>query len=229
MNMSTIELLPYCVSGKSAQLVISEEYSYGLTQKFCMTLSGLVIEHSIQDIHLIINSAGGMSACLEVMLEQLSEFRMQYGTKFTTTALGNAASAAAFTLAFGDLGKRQVLLTSGIHFHLARIKLQGTITARNAYHINQTIQQLDNKIIEQLVEHIAPLFYSSGNHWRFPIKEVVEENFKKFSEEIKSECFYEFKKSLRIRLMEIFEVDLPMHFDTAIAFGLTDRKINFIK
>lgn len=115
------------------------------------------VEYYCHDlIEIEIDSPGGDAQALRALSTEMQWLR-QHGCVIRTTAMIQACSAGALTLAMGDVGMRTVQPYTQLLFHNARATPQGgaALTANNAFAAAAHLQRLDIQVVAMLVSHLT--------------------------------------------------------------------------
>lgn len=117
----------------------------------------VALEYYMHDhIEIEINSPGGDANALKALAAEMRWLR-SHNCVIGTTAMIEAGSAAALTLALGDVGLRSVQQYTNLLFHHARVMQQGehAMTAIHANAAASQLQRLDVQVIDMVVGHLA--------------------------------------------------------------------------
>jgi ATP-dependent protease ClpP protease subunit len=138
-------------------------------------------EYFYQDISIVfLNNLGGEATGLAVIQNTLSELRSA-SVRVKTRGVGTVASAAAVALSLGTLGSRDVLPGTHVLFHFARVDGAAGVTNQLARQLSKRLESHDERLLQDLVEHIAPLTKFSTEDpgmpiYCWPLTSVVDGN-----------------------------------------------------
>ena len=106
-------------------------------------------------VELELQSPGGDAQAIKALVSEMQSLR-NAACAVATTALMEAASAAAVALAMGDVGLRVAQPYSVLLFHDARISLSAehAMTATDANAAARQLESLNQAIIDMLIQHI---------------------------------------------------------------------------
>lgn len=107
-------------------------------------------------VEIEIDSPGGEAGALRALSIEMQWLRTK-GCTIQTTAMMQACSAAALTLAMGTVGKRTVQPYTHLLFHNARAtpQVERPMTAIHAIAAAGELQRLDAQVVDMVVEHLA--------------------------------------------------------------------------
>jgi EAL domain-containing protein (putative c-di-GMP-specific phosphodiesterase class I) len=172
-------------------------------------------EADLKEIEICLNSPGGEYSALVHYVWHLESWRRK-GIVVKTTGLVNVASAAAMMLSLGDLGHRRVYPHTELVYHFARLGEVHHLTASKAKYLQESLQKVDDKMLEQLVKHLVPQVRGQC----FP-RQDSQVNRTRFKAKLcKTET--EAKQKIRSDLERLFNLDRPIHAEQAYAFYLVD-------
>jgi ATP-dependent protease ClpP protease subunit len=107
-------------------------------------------------IEIEIDSPGGDAHALKALSTEM-QWLQRHGCVIQTTAMLQACSAGALTLAMGTVGMRTIQPYTNLLFHNARVTPQGerAMTAANALAAASHLQRLDGQVVELFVNHLT--------------------------------------------------------------------------
>ena len=117
----------------------------------------IAVEYYRHDlIEIEIDSPGGDASALRALTIEM-EWLRAHGCAIRSTAMMQACSAAALTLAMGTVGMRTMQPYTHLLFHNARATPQGErpMTAIHAIAAAGELQRLDAEVVDMVVVHLA--------------------------------------------------------------------------
>lgn len=189
-----------------------------------------VRDYFYRDISIVyLNNLGGEATGLAVIQSTLSALSSE-GVRVKSRGVGTVASAAAIALSLGTLGCRDVLNGTILLYHFAQVGGTSAVTNQLARQLSKRLESLDDRLLHDLVEHIAPLTrqFATGNAgvpmYRWPLTTAVDGNLpridlsqREFTDQ--TDC----KQYMSDVLHMIFEADTVIETGTAVALGLIDH------
>ena len=163
-------------------------------------------------IDLLIDSPGGELQALDTLLAELNRWRNERDIAVRTRVIGEAASAAAFLLALGDVGRRVATPGSRILFHEPRAIVRGDGVAQwtrvDFTRVGALIESASERLLAALVRHVwvsagksAPLSLGLPGEKRRRIS--TEDSLRRVYERLlRAEVWLEPEEALGLRLVD---------------------------
>ena len=179
------------------------------------------VEQSIEyqkttQVEISLNSPGGEYSALVHFVWYLQNWR-QRGVAVHTRGMVQVASAATLMLSLGDLGHRRVYPHTELVYHFARLGKVSHVTASLARYLEENLDEVDNKMLDQLVEHIMPLVKGG----QFPRQDMQIHKTRFKAKACPSEK--EARTKIRNDLERLFHLDRPISAEQAYQFYLVDE------
>lgn len=148
-----MELTPLTVSCAEAEgiIEINSEITQGLAIAIEAGFQSLFGYYKYSNVKMKINSPGGLILGLVHILQCMQVWR-NAGRTISTETTFMAASAGAILLAYGT--GRTVQRHSSILFHHSRVGSSTNLTSGQAVYLAEALQQRDEGIVGQLVQHL---------------------------------------------------------------------------
>lgn len=169
-------------------------------------------------IEVCLNSPGGEYSALVHYDWHLNLWRKK-GVVIKTKGMVTVASAAAMMLSLGDLGERRVYPHTELIYHFARLGEVHHLTANKAKYLQESLQEVDSKMLNQLIDHLTPLVV--GNKFPQVDKQIQKTRFSAKLCRTEKEA----KTKIRSDLERLFNLDRPIQAEDALAFYLVDEVI----
>lgn len=139
----------------SARLTMSGPLTQAMVLDMRRQFRTAVDYYRHDQIEIEVNSPGGDARALRALAIEMQWLR-SHGCSIATTAMMEACSAAALTLAMGNVGMRTAQPYSTLLFHNARATQQGerAMTAIHANAAARQLQHLDAQVVDMVVSHL---------------------------------------------------------------------------
>lgn len=130
--------------------------------------------YKYDQVEIEIESSGGRVDSMHSMLGRIARWRRD-GGKIHTHALVTCASAAASLLSLGELGGRTASPSTMLLYHFSRVLTSSAaITSERARDLTRRLDREDERMLEQLLDHVMGTDEGAAAAWLQRALERIE-------------------------------------------------------